>query len=86
MLQCFDQQPASLAAQPIENLPGLPSQQPDHDFAVRERGIVVGNFTQTGRRLFVRCMRGGQGRLDDGAHGRAILTQAHMRFADIAGT
>jgi hypothetical protein len=31
-------------------------------------------------------MRGGQGRLDDGAHGRAILTQAHMRFADIAGT
>ena len=41
---------AALAAQLVENLPHRLAQQPDDDFAIGERGVVVGNFAQARRR------------------------------------
>ena len=35
---------AALLAQPVQQLPGALAQQPDHDFPVGKRGVVVGNF------------------------------------------
>jgi hypothetical protein len=37
---------APLGAQLIEQAPGCRAEQPDHDLAIRERGVVVGDFTQ----------------------------------------
>ena len=40
---------AALLAQPVQHLPGTRAQQPDHDFAVGERGVVVGDLAQARR-------------------------------------
>ena len=40
---------AALLAQPVQHLPGARAQQPDHDLAVGERGVVVGNLAQARR-------------------------------------
>jgi hypothetical protein len=37
---------APLAAQLVEEAPGLGTQQPDDDFAIRQGGIVIRNFAQ----------------------------------------
>jgi hypothetical protein len=40
---------AALLAQPVQDFPGAQAQEPDHDLAVRERGVVVGDLAQAGR-------------------------------------
>ena len=40
---------AALFAQAVQHLPGARAQQPDHDLAVGERGVVVGNLAQARR-------------------------------------
>ena len=37
---------APLSAQLLQQLPGPPAQQADHDLAIRERGVVIGNLAQ----------------------------------------
>ncbi len=46
---------AALVAQAVEQFPGRGAEQTDDDFAVRKRGVVVGNFANAGVR--VRHMR-----------------------------
>ena len=60
---------AALAAKRLEELPGARAEQPDHDLPVGERGVVVGDFAQAGRRAGLRD--GGRDALDRqwGVHG-----------------
>ena len=79
----FEQHPraapgAPFLAQRFEHAPGSRPQQPDHDFAIRQRGVVVRYLAQAGRGL-----RGGAG-----AARRGIgLQRVHQRIdpVDMAG-
>jgi hypothetical protein len=42
---------AALGAQTLQSLPRGLAQQSDHDFSVRETGVVVRDFSQAGRRI-----------------------------------
>jgi hypothetical protein len=57
---------APLLAQQIQQLPCARAEQAQHDLAVRERGVVVGDLAQSRRIVRQRISRGGtrQDRLD----------------------
>ncbi len=74
------------AAQFVEHLPSRQPQQPDDDFPIRMRGVIVGDLPQSSRRLLLRCGASGPDRLESGVHATMILTQADFEFADNRGT
>jgi len=58
---------AALLAQPVQNLPTARAQQADHDLAVAERGVVVGDLAQARRQA-----GGGAGKHDRGQRQRCV--------------
>ena len=66
---------APLVAQLVQHLPGGLAQQADDDFAIRQRGVVVGNFAQPRFRFsFQRECRAAPGQICDGVHDPADFT------------
>ena len=51
---------AALSAQIVEQLPAGGAEQPDHDLAVREGRVVVGNLAQARWRIEICCVRRGR--------------------------
>jgi len=62
---------AALATQAVEQFPGPCAQQPDHDFAVRERGVVVRNLAQAS--FGVGRVQGGTGHLEERIQGKRCV-------------
>ena len=51
---------AALSTQVVEQRPAGGAEQPDHDLAVRERRVVVGNLAQARWRIEICCVRRGR--------------------------
>ena len=77
---------ASHASQLVEHVPSRQAKQPDDDFPIRMRGVVVGDLPQPSCRLLLRCTASGLNRLGGGAHAPTILAQADFGVADNGGT
>ena len=58
----------ALVAQPVQGVPGRRAEQPDHDLAIGERGVVVRDLAQPRR---VRAARRRAGRSGSGAAGHS---------------
>ena len=68
---------AALLAQLVQHLPGARAEQPDHDLAVGERGVVVGNLAQRGRRR--RAAAAWPGSRERMRHGQRCVHRVHRR-------
>ena len=60
---------ATFGAQRLDDVPGFGAEHPQHDLAVGERGVVVGNFAQT--RVVLGC-KAGDGQRDGRIHPRIV--------------